>query len=380
MSAEPMVDWSFSSKLSRECLQTTPMHLISIIIPAYNAQLTINDCIGSVLRQMKPHHELIVVNDGSTDDTAWLLDALKKSHNVNFKIIDQANQGLSVSRNNGIALATGHYVLLLDADDILLANALDLIDTTIVEKRPDAITFDYNYWYPCKNTRKYAQLGYNGNILISDKEIILNHLFVSKKMYAWLKVFKLDIYKKIGQPPFPPHRFFEDIATVPKLLSCCSTLVYLPNALIDYRQHPDSVTKKHSVQSCLDFSGALLSTKEFIEKQGISTSTKLCFDYFACYLYLSTVKNAYVFPIAIGRELRQQAKSFFLQSLFNDVEIILLAMEQGKPPLCNNIDHKDAQNIRKALANDFIFTLHRTLSAKIKVWRRQYQRSNPNSC
>jgi len=353
------------------------MNLISIIIPAYNAQSTLNDCLGSVLRQMKPHHELIVVNDGSTDDTAWLLDALKQSHSVNLKIIDQTNQGLSVSRNNGIALATGQYILLLDADDILLANALDLLDTTIVEKRPDVITFDYNYWCPSKNTRKYAQLGYPANILISDKESILNHFFVSKKMYAWLKVFKMDIYKKIGQPLFPPHRFFEDIATVPKLLSCCGTLVYLPYALIDYRQHPDSVTKKHSVQSCRDFSGALLPAKAFIEQQGLSSSTKLCFDYFACYLYLSTVKNAYLFPKATAQELAQQAKSIFLQSLFNDVESILQAMEQGKSPFCHNIDYKDAQNIRKALANDFIFALHRTVSAKIKVWRRQYQKSNP---
>jgi len=355
------------------------MNLISIIIPAYNAQSTLNNCIGSVLRQMKPHHELIVVNDGSTDDTTLLLDVLKKSHNVNFKIIDQANQGLSLSRNNGIAQATGQYVLLLDADDILLTNALDKIDNVIGEKCPDVITYDYNYWYPAKNRRKYTQLGYNANILISDKETILNHLFVSKKMYAWLKVFKMDIYKKIGQPLFPPHRFFEDIATVPKLMSCCSTLVYLPYALIDYRQHTDSVTKNHSVQSCRDFSGALLPAKAFIEKQGICPSTKLCFDYFACYLYLSTVKNAYLFPIATGRELRQQAKSIFLQTLFNDVESILLAMEQGKPPLCNNIDHKDAQNIRKALANDFIFALHRAISAKIKSWRRQYQKSNTNS-
>ncbi len=331
------------------------------------------------MRQMKPHHELIVVNDGSTDDTARLLDALKKSQDIDFKIINQANQGLSVSRNNGIALATGHYVLLLDADDILLANALELLDKTIGEKFPDVITFAYNYWYPSKNIRKYAHLGYNANILISEKEAILNHFFISKKMYAWLKVFKMDIYNKIGTPLFPPHRFFEDIATVPKLLSCCCTLVYLPYALIDYRQNPNSVTKKHSAQSCLDFSGSLLSTKEFIEKQGISASTKLCFDYFACYLYLSTVKNTYLLPMATGRALRRQAKSFFLKSLFNDVETILLAMEQGKPPLCNNIDYKDAQNIRKALANNFIFALHRTVSAKIKIWRRQYQKLNSNS-
>lgn len=103
------------------------MKTISIIIPSYNQQLYLSDAIQSALDQTVKPLEIIVVNDGSTDNS---LEIAKK---YPIKVIDQVNKGLASARNTGIMNASGDYVLPLDADDILKENCIErLID--VIEK------------------------------------------------------------------------------------------------------------------------------------------------------------------------------------------------------------------------------------------------------
>lgn len=95
---------------------------ISVIIPLYNQAQYVNDCIDSLLDQTRSPHEIIVVNDGSTDDSLKMVDRYP-----NIKLINQVNKGLSAARNTGIMHATGDYVLPLDADDIAMPNLIEKI-------------------------------------------------------------------------------------------------------------------------------------------------------------------------------------------------------------------------------------------------------------
>src|SRR5688500_17587486 len=88
--------------------------LTSIIIPAYNAASYLPDSVGSVIAQTYPHWELIIVNDGSTDNTLQVLESFTDPR---IRCIHQANSGVSTARNNGIENAKGHYICFLDADD-----------------------------------------------------------------------------------------------------------------------------------------------------------------------------------------------------------------------------------------------------------------------
>lgn len=90
--------------------------LVSAVIPCYNAQSTINIAIDSLLQQTVSIDEIIVVNDGSTDDSLAVIKELEKVHD-SILIIDQKNEGVCVARNNGILKAAGDYILTLDADD-----------------------------------------------------------------------------------------------------------------------------------------------------------------------------------------------------------------------------------------------------------------------
>lgn len=99
---------------------------LSIIIPVYNVEAYLRDCLESVLRQPFPDWEAICVNDGSTDGSAAILQefALKDSR---VRVISQVNGGLSSARNSGLKVAKGDYILFLDSDDWLELNALDIL-------------------------------------------------------------------------------------------------------------------------------------------------------------------------------------------------------------------------------------------------------------
>lgn len=104
---------------------------ISVIIPAYNSERTIKNSVTSVLLQTYTNIEVIVVNDGSEDDTRTIIESYCLEDN-RVKLIDQNNSGVSSARNRGLSVASGEYIFFLDSDDTLSSNAiLDLYERTM---------------------------------------------------------------------------------------------------------------------------------------------------------------------------------------------------------------------------------------------------------
>lgn len=98
--------------------------LISVIIPAYNASRFIKETVDSVLQQSYSEFELIIVNDGSTDDTRQLVKEMQ-SNDTRIKLIDKENEGVCKARNDGYKISRGEFVLFLDADDVLDQSMFD---------------------------------------------------------------------------------------------------------------------------------------------------------------------------------------------------------------------------------------------------------------
>lgn len=99
--------------------------MISIIIPVYNVELYLKNCIDSILRQSNTDYEVILIDDGSTDSSGNICDSYQT--NKNFKVFHQSNQGVSTARNKGLDNATGEYILFVDPDDWLADNALEIL-------------------------------------------------------------------------------------------------------------------------------------------------------------------------------------------------------------------------------------------------------------
>lgn len=134
----------------------------SVIMPLYNKAAYVEKAIRSVLGQTYPHYELIVVNDGSTDDSAVIAEDLLKGV-TNARLINQENAGVAVARNNGVAQAKGNYVCFLDADDWWDISFLQEMQQ-FINDYPEAGIWGTNYWYVKKGKTHVAVPGETGYI------------------------------------------------------------------------------------------------------------------------------------------------------------------------------------------------------------------------
>lgn len=104
------------------------MYFFSVIIPVYNAEQWLNECLNTVARQSFMDFELVVVNDGSTDNSLSILEEFKQEHSgISIEIITQENKGLGAARNNGVKTSNGKWLVFLDADDYWAFNKLEVL-------------------------------------------------------------------------------------------------------------------------------------------------------------------------------------------------------------------------------------------------------------
>lgn len=113
---------------------------VSFVIPAYNASRYIERCVNSIVCQNLPSYEIIVINDGSRDNTLEILNRLA-SENDSIIVIDKPNGGVSAARNDGLAQASGDVVMFVDADDYLIDGVLRQFVDKRVDEMPDLVVF-----------------------------------------------------------------------------------------------------------------------------------------------------------------------------------------------------------------------------------------------
>ena len=114
----------------------------SIIVPVYNGEKHINKCIQNLLRQSYDNFEIIIVNDGSTDNTSQIVSKYESSNNK-IRLINKKNNGVSIARNIGIKNAQGDYIIFVDADDYLDVNALHILINLLYQKRHDLLIYGF---------------------------------------------------------------------------------------------------------------------------------------------------------------------------------------------------------------------------------------------
>jgi glycosyltransferase involved in cell wall biosynthesis len=335
---------------------------ISIVIPAYNVQHFIVQCVRSVLMQMQDQHELVVVDDGSSDSTLTLLKELQKNWaRPNFRLRSQPNQGVASARNHGIGEARGEYIAFIDSDDVLRDGALEMIDRAIAEHRPDVIAFDFRMWHPNQAEKNHGMaLDYPAGVL-RGAEAILVRFMANRHMYVWAHVMRRAKYAELPAPIFPPGRVFEDVATLPRLMSLCSSLVHIPHQLIDYRQHPTSISQSISEQWCVDFLTALSVARRHLEQHAAGTLVQAHFDLMIADFYVCLVKSSYQLPNAIGRRTRARSKAVFLDLLFGD--------SAGLAAIAGARDRSMLAELRKILSGNLAFHLKQIASRQYRRWR-----------
>lgn len=171
------------------------MPRISIIMPVYNAEKTIIRAVKSVINQTFKDYELIIINDGSTDDTAEIVKSIIKSNTkVNFKTIK--NSGVSVARNIGIMEATGEYITFLDSDDYYEKNALEVISSYL---KDDIELLIYGHKVVDKDGKVIKESSLNNQFFIDAKDFrgcVLELIKTERLNAPWNKVYKRELIIK----------------------------------------------------------------------------------------------------------------------------------------------------------------------------------------
>lgn len=127
--------------------------LISVLIPVYNTEKYLNECINSVLNQTYKELEIILIDDGSTDSSGAICDKFADL-DARIKVIHNNNSGVSVSRNTGIEASTGEYICFVDSDDFLPLDSIEKLYTAIVENEVEIVFGNYCLCYNGKLFKK----------------------------------------------------------------------------------------------------------------------------------------------------------------------------------------------------------------------------------
>ncbi len=207
---------------------------ISVIIPVYNVLNYLAECLNSVVNQTFTDYEIIIVNDGSTDDSQSVIDDYVYRYPELIRAFTIKNRGLGGARNYGMEKARGRYFVFVDSDDYIHKDALKHMYEAAKLHNADYVMADYvSFWEDGKQL--YFSACDSPEINRFD---LMKHAAKYGIVTAWSKLIARELFNIIQFPT----GFYEDLATTPILLSYAKNIYYLPEGLYFYRQRAGSIT------------------------------------------------------------------------------------------------------------------------------------------
>lgn len=213
--------------------------LISIIIPAFNCEKSIKRTIESITSSNLKDYEIVIVNDGSTDNTASICNKLCSQYSF-IKYSEQENGGVSAARNRGISLATGEYIMFFDADDTTNETGFVECVDIIKSEKPDILVFGMSFDY-YKNGKLYRR-----DELVPEQTGLLNKKQIEESFESlyntnsltpvWNKIYKRDLIIDNGILFNTDCFLMEDFLFSLECLKVCENIYCLPKALYCYKQ------------------------------------------------------------------------------------------------------------------------------------------------
>lgn len=234
--------------------------LISVIIPIYNVDKYLKECLESLKKQTYPNLEIIMVNDGSTDNSETICKEYEQKQS-NFYYYNKTNGGLSDARNYGLEKATGEYIGFIDSDDYVSPLFYQVLYNNLTRSDADISTCAFEM-HECKN------IIVNNDELVQCSELYnqrdaIKYLFSDTEKFrnfAWNKLYKAECFENIT---FPVGKKMEDLGTAYKVFLKARKISYNPNKLYFYRQRKNSIL--HSISASFYKDKLDLELERFID-------------------------------------------------------------------------------------------------------------------
>lgn len=227
-----------------ENVSSIKMPLISIIIPIYNTETYLQSCIDSVLSQSFTDYEVLLINDGSTDNSGLICDqyALKDAR---IEVFHTNNNGPSAARNLGLNEAKGQYIAMIDSDDVLLSkDYLQIMYNTAVNEHSEVIIcghvrFSQNEPIP----KPYGENKVMGVVdgLTFNRQLNAPMKYIHNCSHG--KLFRKELFNNIR---YPEGRIFEDVSIIHRLTFSCKRIIYIGMYMYGFRRRPESLENSAS--------------------------------------------------------------------------------------------------------------------------------------
>lgn len=227
------------------------MPKISIIIPVYNVEPFLGKCLDHIVAQTFQDYEVLLVNDGSTDNSQLICREYAQKDR-RFTVINKKNGGLSSARNAGLDAAKGEYIGFVDSDDYIASDMYELLYKNIIKYDADISICSFYVVF----ADGHISHNKNSNICryMNNEEAVKTLLTAEHfENFVWDKLYKRGLFDNIR---FPENELFEDIAVMYKLLDCSKTVIYESKPKYYYVQRPGSILN----------SGFSIKKMQFIEQ------------------------------------------------------------------------------------------------------------------
>ena len=281
---------------------------ISVIIPVYNVEKYLKRCLDSVINQTYKNLEIILVDDGSTDNSGKICDEYAQKDKC-IVVIHKENGGLSDARNKGLGICTGDYISFIDSDDWIEKDFFEYVVNNI--KDNDLLIFDYYI----TNGKFSKWIKYNNTEFELKKENCLLKLTKAEiQSYAWNKIYKINLFDDIR---FPKGRNYEDQAIMHLIVDKSEKIRYCNKAFYNYYQNPKGITHTVNYKNYRDFLYVNILRGRFLKKKYPKV-----YEYHLNYIYSAIAKMCWLYKnddkyIIRYKFLRKFILNRLMKNIFN---------------------------------------------------------------
>ena len=294
---------------------------LSIIIPVYNVENYVETCIESLYKQgiSEYEFEVILINDGSTDNSLSIIQKYEKQYS-NITIINQKNQGLSATRNNGIKIAKGEYLLFVDSDDLIIDNTLKGMLHIATQNQVDILKGDYvkaNNQEIENGIKSTNQNFHTPSVLKTGEQGFIedyNPMF----SYAVLNLYRREFINK-NQILFLEGKYFEDVAYTIEAYLKAKTFMAIPLLFYVYRQNDSSIMATMSVNKLYSMNDIIAYNHQQKNKIPLSKKgmEKLDYSIYASMIvnlwYLSHYHSLYPHRMEVINDLKKKVPNLYFK-------------------------------------------------------------------
>lgn len=268
-------------KVNQEINRKVGIMKVSVIVPVYNVYDYLEKCLDSLANQTLKEMEVIIVNDGSPDNSQEIIDKYVKKHK-NMHSYQKPNGGLSDARNYGLKYAKGEYIAFLDSDDFVKNDMYEKMYEKAKEKDFDMVVCDINYLYPDKT------LMVTSGILSDTKDI--KSIYSSIHPAAWNKIFKKELFK--NDVYFKCGVWFEDVEFIYRMLPYIKSIGVVHEPFNQYVQREGSITNTIN-RKIYDYVDNMNGIIDFYKKRKLYQKYEEELEYvYVRYLYATFIKSA----------------------------------------------------------------------------------------